>query len=416
MAFSPKQIQSIIESTARLNIWEGSVRSGKTIASIWRFIEYVRTFKDANKGCICIIGKTHKTIERNILDPIKNMIGKKRCRYNRGMGTFTMFGITCDVVGAQDERAQDKIRGATISIAYCDEITIFPESFFKMLLSRMSVTGAKLFGTTNPDSPYHWFKIEYLNNLELDLARFPFRLDDNINLDPKFIESLKKEYTGLWYRRFIDGEWVMADGTIYDMFLDEKHVVRIEDILARLQPTAEADKRRFTHNFMAIDYGTANPFVAGLFEYNKAAPYYMTREYHYDGRKSLKAKTDSEYATDMTVWLNGTRPQYIYVDPSAASFIAEMRKRGYNVIPANNDVLSGIRFTASLLHKNEFMIDRYCVETKREFTSYVWDSKAQKMGEDRPVKINDHCMDMIRYGLFTHIGNSKPLPVGFNFK
>ena len=413
MAFSHKQIQSMIESTKRLNIWEGSVRSGKTIASIWRFIEYVRTFKDADKGRICIIGKTHKTIERNILDPIRMMIGKNRCKYNRGTGTFIMFGIVCDIVGAQDERSQDKIRGATISIAYCDEITIFPESFFKMLLSRMSVTGAKLFGTTNPDSPYHWFKIEYLDNIELDLIRFQFRLDDNINLDPGFIASLKKEYTGLWYRRYIDGEWVMADGTIYDMFIDERHVVKTAEILEKLHP--DSKNRRFAHNFVAIDYGTANPFVAGLFEYDKL-PYYMTKEYYYDGRKSLKAKTDSEYADALISWLGGIKPQCVYVDPSAASFIAEMKKRGYNVIPANNDVLSGIRFTASLLHKGDFMIDSSCVETKREFTSYVWDSKAQKMGEDRPVKTNDHCMDMVRYGLFTHIGNSKPMPVGFNFR
>lgn len=417
MAFSEKQISSIIESTRRLNIWEGSVRSGKTVASMWRWIEFVRTFPRIGDGSPLMVGKTHKALERNILDPIKQMVGARRCKYNRGTGTFTLFGVKCDLIGANDERAQDVIRGATVPGVYGDEITLWPQSFFKMMLSRMSVKGAKFFGTTNPDSPYHWLKTDYLDKAaELDLTTFHFNIDDNTNLDPAFVESLKKEYTGLWYKRFIDGLWVQAEGAIYDMWDEGRHMVYLPDLLADLMPNANKEDRRFRHTFMAVDYGTSNPFAAGLFGYNKDLPCYLMKEYYYDGKKSMKAMTDDEYVDELIKWLDGVKPPYTYVDPSAASFSTALRKRGFHVIEASNDVLDGIRFVANLFQKDLFKIDRSCTNTKKEVTGYIWDEKAQRYGEDKPVKQNDHCMDMMRYGLYTHFFKTKRLKIlGFNY-
>jgi len=240
--FSPKQINSLVNSTARINIWEGAVRSGKTFVSIIRWLSFLANWEGQNQNFL-MVGKTERTLKQNILDPIQDLVGEKNFKLSRGTGEVYIYGIRCYIVGANDERAEGKIRGLTLAGAYCDEITLYPESFFKMLLSRLSVPGAKLFGTTNPDSPFHWLKTDYLDREgELDLKRFHFVLDDNPNLPPEYVENLKKEYTGVWYKRFILGEWVLAEGLVYDMFNPDKHFV-------------EAPKDGYIQYWVGIDYG-----------------------------------------------------------------------------------------------------------------------------------------------------------------
>ncbi|MBW1860950.1 MAG: PBSX family phage terminase large subunit [Deltaproteobacteria bacterium] len=393
--FSQKGRDSIEESNARINIWDGAVRSGKTICSIVRWIDFV--WKCPGDVALVMTGKTERTLRRNILNPICSMLGPEMSRPNLGSGYFYMYGRPIEIVGANDERAQEKIRGATLGGAYGDELTLWPESYFKMLMSRLSVPGARLFGTTNPDSPFHWLKTDYLDREdELNLKRFQFELKDNPNLDPAYVREIEKEYTGLWYKRFILGLWVQAEGAIYDMWDDAVHTVSVKKVLSGLKI------KQFRNNFAACDYGTGNPTVFGLFGYNWKLPAYLTREYYYDSRKAGRQKTDSEYANDFERFVKGTRIQTVYVDPSAASFIAELRKRRINVTPAKNSVLDGIRFVGTLLRNHEFFVDKGCDNSCREFAAYVWDPGAQKKGEDIPIKERDHCMDMIRYGLFTH--------------
>jgi PBSX family phage terminase large subunit len=397
--FSQKQLDSIRNSTARLNFWEGAVRSGKTIASIVRWLDYIAT---GPAGDLLMVGKTERTLKRNILDVMEQILGPRLYRYNKGEGEVYVCGRKVYVVGANDERAEGKIRGMTLAGAYGDEVTLWPENFFKMLLSRLSVAGAKFFGTTNPDSPYHWLKTEYLDKPDLDLLDWHFTLDDNPNLDPAYIDALKREYTGLWYKRFIQGLWVLAEGAVYDMWDDKTHVV-------------EAPKG-LRHKIVGVDYGTTNPCTFGLFEWEDGFPVYLTSEYWWDSKERGRQKTDPEYADDFARWLGNDKPEAVYVDPSAASFIAELRKRGYRVREADNDVLAGIRFVSGLLQERRFLVDASCKQTIREFSGYVWDAKAQKKGEDKPLKQNDHAMDRTRYALYTHFGHmvptKPPAPVG----
>lgn len=389
--FSPMGLSSILESTARINLWEGAVRSSKTICSIVRWLEYV---KSGPPGDLLMTGKTERTLKRNILDPLTEIVGSRHFKYNRGVGEAKLYGRRVYIAGANDERSEGKIRGMTLAGAYGDELTLWPESFFKMLLSRLSVRGGMLFGTTNPDSPYHWLKVDYLDKLGLNLRSWHFELEDNPNLDPAYIEALKREYAGLWYKRFILGLWVLAEGAVYDMWDDQIHAV---DIIPE----------RFDRCFLGVDYGTSNPTVFLLIGELKHC-LYAVDEYYWDSSKTGRQKTDEEYSGDLKKFIEGRWPQSIIIDPSAASFITQLRKDGAaGIRQADNEVLEGIRNVASFLSgKRLFVYRKKCPNLLKEFASYVWDPKAQKKGEDKPIKQNDHSLDSLRYVVQTVFGNS----------
>lgn len=387
--FSRKQLLSIAQSDARLNIWHGAVRSGKTIASIVRWLDYVA---DGPPGDLLMVGKTERTLKRNIIDVLAEILGPRMFRYNRGEGEVYIRGRRIYVVGANDERSEAKIRGMTLAGAYGDEITLWPESFFRMLLSRLSVRGAKFFGTTNPDSPYYWLKRDFLENPGIDLRAWHFTLEDNPNLSPEYVESLKREYSGLWYKRFVLGMWVQAEGAVYDMWDEARHVVR--DIL---------DPRDCDRLIVGGDYGTANPTTFQLIA-RHGGRWFVLREYYFDSREAGFQKTDAQYADDVEKWLGDVRDRVtIYMDPAAASFIVLLRIRGLHVVEADNSVLDGIQLISRLLYHGELVVHESCVNLRREFAAYVWDSKAQQRGEDKPLKQNDHALDAVRYALYTHM-------------
>ncbi|MEA4884273.1 MAG: PBSX family phage terminase large subunit [Clostridia bacterium] len=384
--FSRQGLTSIAESTARLNIWEGAVRSSKTICSLVRWLEYV---KAGPPGDLLMTGKTERTLKRNILDPIESIVGRGNFRCNMGSGEARLFDRRVYIAGANDERSESKIRGVTLAGAYGDELTLWPESFFRMLLSRLSVEGASLFGTTNPDGPMHWLKVDYLDRAgELNLRSWHFELEDNPNLSREFVESLKREYTGLWYKRFISGLWVMAEGAVYDMWDEDKRLFR--DM---------PDK--FTRMAVGVDYGTANP-TAFVLAGQSGAQIYVPAEYYYDSRRTGRQKTDSEYAKDLKEFIAGKGVQAIVIDPSAASFIAECRRQGIGPIRhADNSVLDGIRDVSSHMSRDVLFVHENCKNLRKELSGYVWDAKAQAKGEDRPVKVNDHAADALRYVIRT---------------
>lgn len=377
--FSPKALISIRDSVARLNIWEGAVRSSKTFDSIVRWIEFVQ--HEAPPGPLIMAGKTERTLKANILDVLEEAVGERAWRYREGTGEARLFGRKILIRGANDQRSEEKIRGVTCSGAYCDEVTIWPESFFKMLLSRLSVKGAKLFATTNPDGPYHWLKVDYLDRKDdLDLASWHFVLDDNPNLDPAYVEALKKEYTGIWYRRFILGEWCQAEGAIYDMFDEQRHVI---DALIPLQDGY----------YVGIDYGTINPTAFLLVGWQDGR-YTVIKEYYWDSKREGHQKTDAQFCDDLIQFCDGYPIEAIIVDPSAASFRAELATRGIRTVPAMNAVVDGIRAVATLLAHDRLQIARCCSNLIREIAGYVWDEAAR---EDRPKKVNDHSADALRY-------------------
>jgi PBSX family phage terminase large subunit len=410
-----KQIQSYRLADARLNIWDGTVRSSKTITSLLRWIEFV---KDAPPGNLLMVGKTERTLRRNIIDVMVDMLGRSRCKLIAGSGELWLLGRRIYLCGAADERAQEKIRGLSLQGAYCDELTTYPESFFSMLLTRLSGDGihpARCYGTTNPDGPRHWLKINYLDKAKLhltldgelrhsddpdalDLHRFSFQLKDNPALSPDYVKALEKEFVGLWRKRFILGMWVLAEGSVYDMFDPEVHVVDEIPTITR-------------YVALAVDYGTRNPFHAGLIGLGVDRKLYVMAEWRHDSLAAFRQMSDTEYATAIQDWLasipipgtslRGVRPEWTCVDPSAASFIVELYNRGITAAKANNDVLDGIRLISSLFTNRQLLIHRSCRWLVDELVGYCWDDKAAMVGEDKPIKQADHGPDMLRYGLLT---------------
>lgn len=387
---SQKQLLSLKESDARINVWEGSVRSGKTYISLWRWLKEL-TY--GPQGEYCMVSRTYDSFKRNILPQLSRMIGTDATYYS-GKREMSIWGKTIFIVGADDERAESKIRGATFSGAYVDEATILPESVFKMLISRCVMGGAKIFATTNPDSPFHWFYRDYLDN-NPDVKRWKFTLDDNPQLEEVEKEYLKRQYKGIWHKRFIEGLWVQAEGAIYDFFDTAVHCIDFAPGMPE-------------HYILGVDYGTANPcaFVLLGVNRNRFPNIWVEDEYYYDSRANQRQKTDSEYADDMIKFIQGRQPSHIYIDPSAASFKLELQRRGVSgVYDAKNEVIDGIRFVSKNITDGTLKITRQCPNVIKEMQSYVWDSKSQKNGVDKPLKESDHALDALRYAMYTHFFN-----------
>lgn len=394
---------SIRDAVARLNVWHGPVRSGKTIASIVAWILFVRI---APPGELLMVGKTERTLKRNILNVIAQIVGSRNYRYVGGSGEAFIYGRRVLLVGANDERAEGKIRGLTVAGAYGDELSLWPEGFFRQLLARMSVRGARFFGTTNPDGPYHWLKVNFLDRVgELDLRAFTWPLEHNVALDPAYVASLKAEYGEgtLWFKRFILGLWVAAEGAVYDFFNEAEHVIAGLGV----EPERLA---------LSIDYGTSNATSAGLYGlWSQPTPTGLRAArldgYYYDGRASGRQKTDAEYEADLAERFGELKPKLqVILDPSAASFRTELRKRGWRVTDADNTVIDGIRTQAKMLRNGEYKIvdtpgNKQCI---RDYGAYLWDSKAQARGEDKPLKQHDHTKDEERYVLHSFFGQYRP--------
>ncbi|MBK3563213.1 MULTISPECIES: PBSX family phage terminase large subunit [unclassified Streptomyces] len=404
-----KQLRSTQLATARGNLWEGAVRSSKTISSIMVWLRYIRT---GPPGALLMVGKTERTLKRNIIDVIVAMVGVKRCKFKAGAGEVVIFGRTIYVAGANDERAADKIKGMTLAGAYCDEVTTFPESFFSMLGTRLSVEGSQWFGTTNPEGPNHWLKKKFLDRARLhvqrdgtevtsedpkalDLHRFSFSLHDNPYLPPAYVANLKLEYQGLFYRRFVLGEWCLAEGVVYDMFDETKHVV---DVIPEVRHWM----------CVGLDYGTINPFAALLVGIGVDDRLYVASEYRHDSRAERRQLTDAQYSLAVRQWLatykhqgqEGVHPQWIFVDPSAASFMTQLWSDGVQgVAKANNEVKDGIRSVSVALGSDLLYVHRSCAGLLTELPSYAWDEKAAAAGDDKPLKVDDHSVDALRYGL-----------------
>ena len=394
---SPKQIQAITESNAFVNIYEGSVRAGKSFASLIAFMDHLQNGPDGN---YIVCGKSERTVKMNIIDPYQQFTGGV-IKYNQGNGYFHMLGRKIYVVGANDERAEGKIRGPTFAGALVDEATLVPEGFFRMLLTRLTPDGAKLIATTNPDSPFHWLKHEYIDRHVGDtgyLKTFAFTINDNPSLSPEKIEQIKKSYSGLWYKRFIEGQWVLAEGAIFDFFDQSYHT--------RATPPSYAK-----YYVMGVDYGTTNPFAAVLLGFNDDVhpSIWVEKEYYWDSKKMGYQKTDQEYAQDLDREFGGYPVKIIYLDPAAASFEVELKRHNKPVKQAKNDVLDGIRFMADLFTRGDLVICKGCHNLIKEVEGYVWDSKSIKLGEDKPLKQRDHAIDACRYALYTHWGGKGAL-------
>lgn len=407
-------------------IADGAIRSGKTISMSLSFVMWaMNTFTGQN---FAMCGKTIGSFRRNVLFWLKLMLRSRgysitdhradnllTIRKNGKENYFYIFG-------GKDERSQDLIQGITLAGVFFDEVTLMPESFVNQATGRCSVKGSKFWFNCNPDGPYHWFKLNwidkstgYLGKEQSDRIRqkaaeegkesglkeilyLHFTMDDNLSLDEEVKARYRKMYVGVFFKRYILGLWAAAEGIIYDMFSEDEHVVKYDDIKDKLINNPSC-------RYVSCDYGTQNATVFLLWNKTTDGNWYCVREYYYSGRDKAKQKTDAEYADDLKEWLGDTKVKAIIVDPAAASFIAELRKRKHKVLKAKNDVLDGIRLVATLLNLQKLFFCECCKNTIGEFQSYIWDEKAADRGEDKPVKQYDHAMDTVRYFVYTILNN-----------
>ncbi|WP_394434520.1 PBSX family phage terminase large subunit [Streptomyces sp. SGAir0957] len=402
LPLSRKQIISVVEAEARINAWEGSVRSGKTIASLICWLAFVA--EAPTGGELVMVGRTRDSLYRNVIQPLTNpeIFGPlaKQVSYNPGAPIAYIMGRIVHVLGANDAKAEPKVRGMTCAGAYVDEATTLPKLFFDQLVARCSVKGARIFTTTNPDNPAHWFRKEYLKRpAETGLRSWQFTLDDNPYLDAEYVAFLKTTYTGLFYRRNILGHWVQAEGAIYESFDPARHVVtelpRIDRWLCD-----------------AIDYGTTNPYADLLIGLGSDQRLYVVSEYRWDSRVERRKMTDTEYSAARRRWLAsvaqpqtnvlGVQPEWTIVDPSAASYIEQLHRDGVSgVTAADNAVVDGIRTVSSLFAGDRLRIHPSAAGLIEEIPGYSWDDDAAEKGDDKPIKQDDHSCDALRYGVRT---------------
>lgn len=372
-------------------IADGAVRSGKTsVMSLSFFLWAMGNFCDQS---FALCGKSVGAVQRNIITPllgVKYLQQHFDIKYNRAdhvivarrggkENRFYLFG-------GKDESSAALIQGITLAGVLLDEAALMPRSFVEQALARCSVAGSKLWFNCNPEGPEHWFRKEWILKPEKHNAlHLHFTMDDNPALTPAIRERYKSMYSGVFYERFILGRWVMSEGLIYDMFDPDKHTY-----------TEGPPSLHFSGvRTISCDYGTTNPTVfLDIYEYDGTV--YVDREYRWDSREEHRQKTDEEYADDMEAFLHGDQCAII-VDPSAASFIAALRRRGLYVIAADNEVLGGIRRTATLIQQGKLLINKACAPLIGEMGTYLWDEKSCKLGIDKPLKEKDHGADALRY-------------------
>lgn len=382
-------------------IADGAIRSGKTVSMSLSFVLWAMSSFSGQSFAMC--GKTIGSFRRNVLFWLKLMLQSRGYTVTDHRADNLVVISRGDtenyfyIFGGKDERSQDLIQGITLAGVFFDEVALMPESFVNQATGRCSIEGSKFWWNCNPDGPYHWFKQNWIDRREeKHLLYLHFTMDDNLSLSETVKQRYCGMYSGVFYKRYIQGLWCMAEGIIYDMFSEDRHVRKLKDFVGQL----------IGHNrYVSCDYGTQNATVFLLWEKGLDGIWYCTREYYYSGRDAGKQKTDSQYADDLEEWLNGTRIRGIIVDPAAASFIAELRKRGHKVMKAKNDVEDGIRLVSTLLNLGKIIFEEGCVNTRKEFASYIWDEKAAERGEDKPMKQFDHAMDAMRYFCYTILNN-----------
>ena len=379
-------------------ICDGAVRSGKTSIMMWSFVEW--SMREFNFQRFGICGKTVDSASKNIISPFIAMtLAKSRyiMRWRRSekvlevrRGSVVNF---FEIFGGKDEGSAALIQGRTLAGVLLDEVALMPRSFVEQALARCSVDGARLWFSCNPESPQHWFKREWIDQMEKRNALYlHFEMRDNPSLSVKTLAQYESRYTGVFYDRYIRGLWVLAEGLVYDFFGENQ-------IVDEIPPSGRY--------YISCDYGTLNPFSAGLWCVT-ATGATRIREYYYSGRAEQKNKTDEEYYIELERLAEDLPVESVVVDPSAASFIETIRRHGrFKVRKAHNEVIPGIMTTARMLRDGTVKIHRSCTAAIREFGLYSWDEKSS---EDRPIKDNDHAMDDIRYFCQTILKNKAGKP------
>ena len=395
---SPKQLQFIRESTAKWNLAHGSVRTGKTIGTLFRFMQAVSKCPDSQ---IWMVGHSSDTIFQNairlILESEQFMIFRPFCTWASGKRQLKFRDKTISTLGAKDEGAIGSFQGKTFSLVYCDEMTLYPESIVDMIDTRLSNPHSMGFASMNPSHPNHKIK-KWIDKAEVGDPNYyslHFTLDDNPYVDENYKQRIRDSLSGLFYKRNYLGLWCLAEGAIFDFFDHNIHVLS--------RPPAAAE-----YWIASIDYGSVNAFCCLLIgvstgKYTQTGKkLWVEKEYYWDPKKTGRQKVNSEFADDVQEFLEPYGVRHIYIDPSAEAFQLELRKRNMHAVHANNDVENGIQVMTSEMKKGNLFVLEECVNTIREIESYVWDPKAADKGYDEPMKKDDHSIDALRYAINTH--------------
>lgn len=366
-------------------ICDGAVRSGKTSIMMWSFVEWAMREFNFQRFGVC--GKTVDSASKNIISPFISMsLAKSRyiMRWRRSEKVLEVRRGSVvnyfEIFGGKDEGSAALIQGRTLAGVLLDEVALMPRSFVEQALARCSVDGAKLWFSCNPESPQHWFKQEWIDQREKRNALYlHFEMRDNPSLSEKTLAQYESRYTGVFYDRYIRGLWVLAEGLVYDFFGEDQIVDEVPQ------------SGRY---YISCDYGTLNPFSAGLWCLTSTGATRI-KEYYYSGRGTNAQKTDEEYYNEIRKLAEGYHVEYVVIDPSAASFITTVFRHGeFRVVKADNEVMDGIRKTAVYLKSGRMKINRSCKDAIREFGLYRWDEDSTV---DKVIKESDHAMDDIRY-------------------
>lgn len=383
---------------ARINILEGAVRSSKTWAMIPKILQLC-VYKV--RGHRVFFGVSKQTIYNNVLSDLFEIIGPRHYSFNRQTGELFLFGVKWLVIGAKDEGSEKYVRGMTIGVAVGDELTLLPESFVMMLITRLSPAGSRLYATTNPDSPFHYVKEKILDRKEWresgDVWSEHFTLDDNPNLDETYKRNVRQGYKGVFKLRYIDGLWVMAEGAIYrdcwseDLLYDDDS-----------RPPHLLETGGHVDRCIAMDYGTTHRNVF-LDIIDDGDVIWVEREMVWDSVETQSQKTDSQYADDLEEFLKDAPDAMVIVPPECASFDAELAQRGIWKTDADNEVTDGIRIVSVLMARKKLRVHKRCERLRSRIPAYAWDKKKSERGLEEPIKANDDEVDALRYFAKTRI-------------
>lgn len=385
-------------------IADGSIRAGKTLTMAISFVMWAMTrFNGKNFG---ICGKTIGSLRRNVINDLKRTATSRGYVVEDRRGDNMLIirrGSVCNLFylfGGRDESSQNLVQGITLAGCLFDEVALMPESFVNQATARCSVEGAKLWFNCNPDGRLHWFKINWINKYRKNKFLYiHFTMDDNPSLSEATKARYRGMYVGVFFRRYIEGLWVAAEGLIYDMWDEELNSFDYD-------PDNEPWARAISRHYVAVDFGMQNP-TAFLEAWDDGKTFWCVNEYYHDSRASKQQKTAAQYADDFDTFVGGDHTVRVIVDPSAEVFSYELRNRGYIVIDADNEVIEGIRLTATMIYKRRVRVARHLRYFRREISTYVWDQKAALHGEEKPVKEKDHILDAIRYLIKTNVTKSR---------
>lgn len=395
-----------LEEDKRVNLLIGSVRSGKT----WtQFPKIFHACFSPIAGDRVFIGQTAGTVYTNILKPLFDLISERDYHYSSNSGYVRIFGKEWRILGARDLGSEKYVRGATIGVAVCDEVVLMPESFWDMLLTRLSPAGARLYGTSNPDNPMHWLKIRFIDEaigkLKNEVFHMQMTIDDNPNLGEEYKQTLKNFYKGMFYKRFILGLWVMAEGAIWGDCWDDALLYCQDDCelnhVHEYAPVTLKNAGGFVDHFVSNDYGTNHPHVYHEF-WDDGTTLWLDREWVWDSKERMRQLTDGEYANALVDFMGPNNSCQVIIPPDALSFRQECVNRGLWVTVAN-DEHEGIQTVAGMMATRKLRVNRKCVRTIRGINAYVWDSNKAKRGVEEPVAHDDDEASSLRYGVHSKI-------------